>query len=50
MLLILLIILILLALGGGVGWYGDGAYRAPGLGLAGVLAVVLIVLLLAGVI
>ena len=47
LLLILLIVLILLAVGGGLG-YGDGAYRSPGLGLAGVLLVILLVLWLTG--
>ena len=47
MLLILLIVLIVLALFGGLG-YGGGAYRTPGLSLAGLLLIVLLVLFLAG--
>jgi hypothetical protein len=48
LLIILLIVLIVLALGGGVGWYGDGAYRGPGLSIAGLLIIVLLVLFLTG--
>lgn len=47
MLLILLIILIVLALFGGLG-YGDGAYRTPGISLAGLLLVLLLFLVLTG--
>lgn len=47
MITILLIVLIVLALFGGLG-YGDGAYRGPGIGLAGILLIVLLVLLLTG--
>lgn len=47
MLLILLIILIVLALFGGLG-YGDGAYRTPGISLAGLLLILLLFLVLTG--
>lgn len=47
MITILLIVLIVLALFGGLG-YGEGAYRGPGIGLAGILLIVLLVLLLTG--
>lgn len=47
MLLILLIILIVVLVGGGMGW-NNGAYRTPGLSLAGLLIIVLLVLLLTG--
>jgi hypothetical protein len=47
LLLVLLIVLIVAAVGGGVGYRG-GVYRTPGLGLAGVLLVILLILLLLG--
>ena len=42
-----LIILIVLALFGGLG-YGDGAYRTPGISLAGLLLILLLFLVLTG--
>lgn len=47
MLMLILVVLIVLALVGGLG-YGDGAYRAPGLGIGGILLAVLLVLLFTG--
>lgn len=43
---ILLVVLLVVVLVGAFSGYGGGAYRAPGIGLGGILLIILLVLLL----